>query len=429
MNILQFLALLLIQLLAANGLYDSSDDVVELTDSNFDRQVVQSDNIWVVEFFAPWCGHCKNLAPEFKKTAKALKGVARVGAINCDDHKSICGQYSVRGFPTIKVFGAQKTPSDYNGQRTASAIVDFALSEAKTKVKNILNGGGSSSSGGSGNSNDVVELTDSNFDKLVLESDDVWLVEFFAPWCGHCKTLAPHWQQAAKELKGKVKLGAVDATVNQVKASQYGIQGYPTIKFFPGGKKDSHSVSDYDGGRTANDIVQWATNKYADSVPAPDIIEVTSKNIYSSCTEKPLCVISFLPNILDCDSGCRNTYLRILKDLGDKNKQKLWGWIWAEANAQDELESSLEVGGFGYPAMAVLNQKKGIYSVLKGSFTVEGISSYLRDISYGRGPTNKVKTEPKINTVDGWDGKDGVLPEEEDIDLSDVVLDDTKDEL
>jgi thiol-disulfide isomerase/thioredoxin len=56
-----------------------------------------------------------------------------------------------------------------------------------------------------GDPKDVIELTDSNFDSLVLNSEDMWLVEFYAPWCGHCKNLAPHWAQAASELKGKVR--------------------------------------------------------------------------------------------------------------------------------------------------------------------------------------------------------------------------------
>lgn len=73
----------------------------------------------------------------------------------------------------------------------------------------------------SGGQDEVVELTDANFEKLVFGSKDLWLVEFFAPWCGHCKNLAPHWKSAASELKGKAKLGAYDATANSVFAQRY----------------------------------------------------------------------------------------------------------------------------------------------------------------------------------------------------------------
>lgn len=102
----------------------------------------------------------------------------------------------------------------------------------------------------------------------------MWLVEFYAPWCGHCKNLAPHWSEAASELKGKVKLGALDATVHGATASLYGIQGYPTIKYFASGKKDSSSAVNYDGGRTADAIVNWALQKLAENVPPPEIVQV-----------------------------------------------------------------------------------------------------------------------------------------------------------
>lgn len=55
------------------ALYPSSSDVIELTPDNFDRRVIQGDEVWIVEFFAPWCGHCKNLVPEYSKAASQLK--------------------------------------------------------------------------------------------------------------------------------------------------------------------------------------------------------------------------------------------------------------------------------------------------------------------------------------------------------------------
>lgn len=58
------------------ALYSPSSNVVDLTPSNFDKLVIQGDEVWVVEFFAPWCGHCKNLVPEYQKAATALKVLA-----------------------------------------------------------------------------------------------------------------------------------------------------------------------------------------------------------------------------------------------------------------------------------------------------------------------------------------------------------------
>lgn len=76
--------------------------------------------------------------------------------------------------------------------------------------------------------------------------------------------MAPEWAKAATELKGKVKLGALDATAYQSKAQEYGVQGYPTIKFFPGGVKSRNDATNYDGGRTAADIVTFALDKFSE---------------------------------------------------------------------------------------------------------------------------------------------------------------------
>lgn len=348
-----------------------------------------------------------------------------------DEHQSVGAPYGIRGFPTIKIFGSNKnSPSDYNGGRTAQAIVDDAINQLKKLANERLSGrssGGSGSGGGSNDGKDVVELTESNFAKQVLESDDVWLVEFFAPWCGHCKNLAPEWAKAATELKGKVKLGAVDATVHQNLASRYGVNGYPTIKYFPAGRKDSSSAEDYDGGRTSNDIVTWALNKYAENLPAPDIVELTEQSqLDEACNNKQICIISALPNILDCQSKCRNDYLNVLKKMAEKYKRQQWGWLWTEAMRQPELESALGIGGFGYPAMAAVNPRKAKYIILRGSFSETGINEFLRELSVGRGASASIPNEklPAVVKTEPWDGKDGQLIVDDDIDLSDVSLDD-----
>ena len=80
----------------------------------------------VVEFYAPWCGHCRQLAPKWRKLADALHGVVRVSAVNCEDQKALCSGRGVQGYPTIKAFKSGQW-LDYNGERSASAIKDWAL--------------------------------------------------------------------------------------------------------------------------------------------------------------------------------------------------------------------------------------------------------------------------------------------------------------
>ncbi|XP_063757902.1 protein disulfide-isomerase A6 isoform X2 [Eleginops maclovinus] len=420
--------------LSAQAFYSASDDVVELNPSNFNKEVIQGDSLWLIEFYAPWCGHCQSLTADWKKAATTLKGIVKVGAVDADQHKSLGGQYGVRGFPTIKIFGANKNkPEDYQGGRTSQAIVDGAMKALNSLVKDRLSGKSGSSGykqsggGGAGSKQDVVELTDDNFDKMVMQGDEVWLVEFFAPWCGHCKNLEPEWTAAAsavnEQTKGKVRLGAVDATVHQAVSSRYGIRGFPTIKIFRKGEEPE----DYQGGRTRGDIIARALDLFSDHAPPPELHEILSEDtLKKTCEDSQLCVIGVLPHILDTGAAGRNGYLEVMMKMAEKYKKKSWGWLWMEAGTQMELEAALGIGGFGYPAMAAINARKMKFALLRGSFSETGIHEFLRELSVGRGSTATLGngSMPKVHTVEPWDGKDGQLPEEDDYDLSDVDLDD-----
>ena len=112
----------------------------------------------------------------------------------------------------------------------------FAFQPKKLTWQYSGGGGGGSSSNanaGTGEGKDVVELTDGNFRKKVLmEKETGWLVEFYAPWCGHCKNLAPAWADAATKLKGKMNLGALDATQHGSTAQEYGVQVLTALRTF-----------------------------------------------------------------------------------------------------------------------------------------------------------------------------------------------------
>ena len=128
-------------------------DVVVLTQSNFNEKVIKSDELWVVEFYAPWCGHCKALEPEYKKFAKEMKGTVNVGAVDMTQHQSVGAPYGIKGFPTIKIFGYNKNkPTDYRGARTADALGDEAFSQLRKLKKDQASGGKSSGGGSSGGS-------------------------------------------------------------------------------------------------------------------------------------------------------------------------------------------------------------------------------------------------------------------------------------
>jgi len=218
-----------------------------LTPDNFDSVVGHGQGVFV-EFFAPWCGHCKSLAPEYEIAATAFKNLgsqAIIASVDADAHRSLGTRFEVKGFPTLKWFPAgSTTPEAYSGGRTASDIVNYVNSKAGTNARIVAA------------KSNVVDLDDKNFEDVVMDSEKDVLVEFYAPWCGHCKTLAPVWEKVASSFVGEpgVTVAKIDADKWKEIGSRYKVTGFPTIKFFPKGNKAGES---YDGGRDGEALVNF----------------------------------------------------------------------------------------------------------------------------------------------------------------------------
>ena len=97
-------------------------------------------------------------------------------------------------------------------------------------------------------------LVGKTWDDIVKDPSKDVLVKYYAPWCGHCKALAPTWDALAKDVEGieDLIIAKFDATVNEVQGLE--IRGYPTLKFYP---KDNKAGVDYDAGREEADFKKW----------------------------------------------------------------------------------------------------------------------------------------------------------------------------
>ncbi|KAK7746601.1 Protein disulfide-isomerase erp38 [Diatrype stigma] len=227
--------------------------VLDLIPDNFDDVVLKSGKPTLVEFFAPWCGHCKKLAPTYEELAQtfATSKTVQIAKVDADAEKSLGRRFGVQGFPTLKWFDGQSDkPVDYEGGRDLESLQSFIAEKTGSKPKRKLE-----------LPSQVEMLTDASFKETIGGDKDV-LVAFTAPWCGHCKNLAPTWETLANDFitEPGVVIAKVDAEADSSKAtaSEQGVTSYPTIKFFPKGSTEGEL---YSGGRSEKDLVSFINEK------------------------------------------------------------------------------------------------------------------------------------------------------------------------
>lgn len=152
---------------------------------------------------------------------------------------------------------------------------------------------------------EVIILDNNNFEHLTQASTGAttgdWLIKFYAPWCKHCKSLEPIYEEVAERLKGEVNVAKVDVTANRALGSRFDIKGFPTVKFLKQGK-----VYTYKSKRTVDNFVEFARGGYqsieAEEVQAPQGFFGELKKVFSHALKNAQKDIQnkkyFTPNIL-----------------------------------------------------------------------------------------------------------------------------------
>lgn len=108
-------------LIASGFAAEPESDVVTLKTDTF-KDFVKEHDLVLAEFYAPWCGHCKALAPEYETAATELKDRdIALAKVDCTEEADLCQEYGIQGYPTLKIFRGLDSPKPYSGARKAAA--------------------------------------------------------------------------------------------------------------------------------------------------------------------------------------------------------------------------------------------------------------------------------------------------------------------
>jgi len=330
------------------------ENVLVLTTDNFD-EAVKANKFLLVEFYAPWCGHCKALAPEYAKAATVLKSndpPVPLVKVDCTAETKTCGKMGVKSFPTLKIFKNGAVSSDYKGPREADGIVKYMRSKAGPSSREL-------------NSEQDFE----NF----LNNNDHSIVGFFKQ---ADSTLATEFKKVADQLSENYRFAHTsnaDVLAKANHADEIVIYQPPRLQ-----SELLPNENVYKSSATSNNI------KFFVIIETHGLVGQMTKSNFK-LFKKPLVVVLFNVDFINNEKETRHVRDQVIKvalKLKDEGFRNTFAFSHVEEFAQDLTKFGIQYQSKNDKHVIAFGSNNEKYK-LTDEFSTENLEKFVRDMVAG----------------------------------------------
>ncbi|ORX37455.1 thioredoxin-like protein [Kockovaella imperatae] len=364
----------LLSLLATFTAGALASDVIDLTGGTF-KSEVNGEDLALVEFFAPWCGHCKNLAPHYEEAATELKSKlgVKLAKVDCTEEAELCKEFGVNGYPTLKVF-RNGVPTDYAGPRKADGIISYMVKQSLPAVS---------------------EVTPSSHDEFIKQ-DKVVLVAYG----DESHPVPAAFAEYANSARDTYLFGQyLDSSLPSIPESP----SLPAIVLYKQFDEGHNVLSTSEvSSLTADSLAEFIKSN---SMPLVD--EISPEN-FGDYAERglPIAYVFAEPD----DTATREQFIEEIKPIVKEFKDKV-SFVTIDAVRFVDHGKGLALPGEDWPAFVIQELAEQSKYPLDTKFSAKNVEAHLRAYVDGK-LSPKIKSEPIPKTqdqpvyhltADGWD--------------------------